>query len=186
MAAVTMALAGTALLGLLYNDYRHIGDQPLPCAAQPNWHADIALVLTGAPRLRRTRPAVSALHAGHVDRVAITGAGNGGDSAILVARQAQQTIGLTPADTVIEDRARSTYQNFQFSCRLPGLADAQSIAISTDRRHLWRAYATARRQCPGRQLCTIAADQPVTEQNRRDEALRLWAYQLLGRAALFP
>ena len=173
------------IAGLAAYDYWHIGTIDHPCAAQRGWHADIALVLSGAPALRRTRQAVAAFKAGHVARVAFTGAGNGGDSARHLARGAERQLGLAREAIVIEDQARSTADNFRLSCRLSALADAHTIAIATDAPHMWRSLKTAEAQCPTRQFCALPAPLPLTDKRRRSETLKLLAYQLSGRADWF-
>ena len=86
MSATLAALAGY--------DYWRIGRSPQPCAATPNWQADAALVLSGAPELRRTRVAVAAWRGDHLARIFISGAGSGGDSAEGLARAAQTRLSV--------------------------------------------------------------------------------------------
>lgn len=177
------AICVVAGLGLY--DYAHIGIIPNPCAAHADWHADAALVLSGAPRLRRTRQAVAAYDAGHVPLVAFSGAGYGGDSAHNLARGAEQQLKLSPGAVVIEDQARSTADNFRFSCRLPALADARTIAVATDGPHMWRSLQTAAAQCPQRQFCALPAPVKLTARRHSGETLKLLVYQLTGRARWF-
>ncbi|WP_348765313.1 YdcF family protein [uncultured Salinisphaera sp.] len=154
---------------------------PAPCAATQ--HGDTtAIVLSGGPDYRRTKRAVGLYEAKQVDRIVFSGAGHGGDSAVRLAREAVR-LGVAQKDVIVERAARSTYENLANSCALPGVREAARLVIVTDQHHSYRAYLTARAQCRQPEICSAPAPVPLTAQRRRSEAMKLFAYQLLGRAA---
>ncbi|WP_198025031.1 YdcF family protein [Salinisphaera hydrothermalis] len=171
------------MLTLAAVDIFRIGNIPASCAqhAEPQ---SVALVLSGAPHYRRTRHAVALYRAGRVAQIVFSGAGSGGDSAQLLARQARE-MNIPPGHIHVEGRARSTYQNFEYSCVLTPIRTAPRVAIVTDRFHAYRAWATARQQCPTLHFCSAPVDNPVTLSRRFNEASKLLGYQLLGRATLW-
>lgn len=179
-------LLATALLGAASLragiDYWRIGSVPVPCAADHATSDSTALVLSGGPDYRRTRRAVALFEAGNVQRIVFSGAGHGGDSAPRLAREARR-LGVPAEHVVVEAEARSTYENFRFSCALPALARAERVAIVTDQHHSYRAFATARAQCAVPRLCSAPVTLATTAERRRSETVKLFAYQLLGRAA---
>lgn len=183
------ALVGLVLvaIGVLAGwDALHIGNDPAPCArGNTDWQADAALVLSGAPHLRRTRVAVAAYRNGHISRIMISGAGSGGDSARAVAAQAERVLDLPHGLIRLENRARSTAQNLAFSCPLLRGLGARRIALVTDDWHMQRAYATAGAECSPLSFCSLPSADPVTPKRRRHETLALLAYQLSGRALWF-
>jgi len=169
------------ICGLGVLAWMRVGLVPAPCNAA-NSPLDIALVLSGGPNYRRTRQAVALYEAGVVERIVFTGAGHGGDSAQRLARKAQR-LGVPEQDMIIENQARSTAENFRNSCALPVLDQAHRIAIVTDQFHAYRAWLTAKRQCTGRHFCSAPVALVLTPGRHFREAEKLWAYQLLGRAA---
>lgn len=169
------------ICGLGVLAWMRVGLVPAPCSAA-NSPLDIALVLSGGPNYRRTRQAVALYEAGIVERIVFTGAGHGGDSAQRLARKAQR-LGVPEQDMIIENQARSTAENFLNSCALQALDDAHFIAIVTDQFHAYRAWLTARRQCAGRRFCSAPVALALTPDRHVSETEKLWAYQLLGRAA---
>lgn len=172
-----------AIVALALADFVSIGRAPAPCAKRTI--ADtVALVLSGGPHYRRTRHAVALYRSGQIDRIAFSGAGNGGDSAHNLAREAHR-LGVPDAHILIDERARSTAQNFQYACALPGLQKAHRVAIVTDRFHIYRARVTAERQCADLRFCSAPVAGPVTNRRRLSETGKLLAYQLLGRADLW-
>ena len=181
--ALTITSAAALVLGIGVLAWLRVGKIPEPCdkAAQP---LDIALVLSGGPDYRRTRRAIDLYNDGAVTRVAFTGAGHGGDSAPRLAREAQ-LLGVPSRDIVVENRARSTAENFRYSCALPALAKANRVAIVTDQFHAYRAWLTAKRQCADRIFCSAPAPLELTHARHVSEARTLVAYQLLRRATLW-
>ncbi|MBS62726.1 YdcF family protein [Salinisphaera sp.] len=141
-----------------------------------------AIVLSGGPDYRRTKRAVGLYQAEQVDRIVFSGAGHGGDSAVRLAREALR-LGVAESDVIVERAARSTYENLANSCELPAVREARRLVIVTDQHHSYRAYLTARAQCQQPEICSAAAPVPLTAKRRRSEAMKLFAYQLLGRAA---
>ncbi|MES1951028.1 hypothetical protein S4A8_09225 [Salinisphaera sp. S4-8] len=179
-----MALALALVIVLLTRatlDYVWIGSVPAPCE-RVKTPATTAIVLSGGPDYRRTRRAVGLFKAGQVDRIVFSGAGHGGDSAVRLAREAAR-LGVPQNRILVERAARSTYENLANSCALAAVRDARRLAIVTDQHHSYRAYLTARAQCAQPEICSAAAPVPLTAQRRRSEAMKLFAYQLLGRAA---
>ncbi|MES1925379.1 YdcF family protein [Salinisphaera sp. T31B1] len=170
------------MLGLALADYLRIGSAPVPCPLEPRGAHTVALVLSGGPAFRRTRHAVALYQGARVTDLLFSGAGHGGDSAPRLAREAVR-LGVPSTDIAIEDNARSTAQNFAFSCALPALSEADRVAIVTDRFHAARAYLTAKRQCPRLAFCSAPAAVPMSRDRRLRETYKLFAYQLLGRAA---
>lgn len=181
--SVILLLAVVAIVGLAFADFVRIGRTPRPCAERTV--ADtIALVLSGAPHYRRTRHAVALYRQQRIDRIAFSGAGSGGDSAHNLAREARR-LGVPDAAILIDEQARSTAQNFQYTCRLSGLRKAHRIAIVTDRFHAYRAWTTAKAECPNIRFCSAAVAGPVPMRRRLNETGKLLIYQLLGHAALW-
>lgn len=182
-AAAGVSAVGLAILllaALAITDYRRVGSAPISCATKMP-EPTVALVLSGGPDFRRTRRAVALYDAESVQALAFSGAGSGGDSAVLLAAEARR-LGVAEDDLIIEDKARSTYQNFRYACAMDALEPFVRIAIVTDRFHGYRAWATARRQCPQRTLCSAPVELPVSTPRRQSETRALLAYQLLGRA----
>jgi uncharacterized SAM-binding protein YcdF (DUF218 family) len=182
-AAVSVSAAGLVVLllaMLAIADYWRVGSAPAACASAMPEPA-VAVVLSGGPDFRRTRRAVALYDAGSVQALAFSGAGSGGDSAVRLAAEARR-LGVPEEHVIVEDKARSTYQNFGYACALDALEPFTRIAIVTDQFHSYRAWATARRQCPQRTLCSAPVELPVSTQRRLAETRALLAYQLLGRA----
>lgn len=171
------------LLVLAAVDLFRIGSIPTPCAGG-TFPQSTALVLSGAPHYRRTRHAVELYRAGRVAQIVFSGAGHGGDSARLLAQQAHR-MHIPRALIHVEGKARSTLQNFEYACVLTPVRTAPRVAIVTDRFHAYRAWATARQQCPTLRFCSAPVDGPITLSRRFNEAGKLLAYQLLGRATLW-
>lgn len=141
---------------------------------------DVALVPSGAPG-RRVRRAAELYRAGGAERVVISGAGFGGDSARVLAKTAT-TAGIPADKIVLELHARSTEANMTRSCTHAELEDVVSVAVVTDRHHLRRAVQTARKQCPRWRVCGVPVDADVTAWGRCREGLKLLWYVLSGRA----
>lgn len=181
--AAVIGLPLIALLALAAVDIVRIGRIPAPCASEAVPQST-ALVLSGAPHYRRTRHAVALYRAGRVAQLVFSGAGSGGDSARLLARQAHR-MNIPSAHIHIEGRARSTAQNFEYACAMKSIRAAPRVAIVTDRFHAYRAWATARQQCPTLHFCSAPVDNPITLSRRLNEAGKLLGYQLLGRATLW-
>ena len=177
----TAAAFAIALLARATLDYVWIGSTPAPCDPVKTVNTT-AIVLSGGPDYRCTRRAVGLFEAGQVDRIVFSGAGHGGDSAVRLAREAVR-LGVPDTNVIVERAARSTYENLANSCALPGVRDAQRLVIVTDQHHSYRAYLTARAQCGQTEICSAPAPVPLTAKRRRSEAMKLFAYQLLGRAA---
>lgn len=180
-ASLTAGLAAACLVcGLGALAWLRVGQTPAPCHA---WDVpvDVALVLSGGPDYRRTRRAVALYKSGRAGRLGFSGAGHGGDSAERLAREARR-LGVPENNIVVEDRARSTVENFRNSCALAALDNADRIAIVTDQFHAYRAWLTAKRQCANRSFCSAPAPLPLTRERHVSEAQKLWAYQLLRRA----
>ncbi len=177
---VTGLVAACLACGLGALAWYRVGQTPAPCPASEA-PADVALVLSGGPDYRRTRRAVALYESGKARRLAFSGAGHGGDSAKRLAREARR-LGVPENDIVVEDRARSTVENFRNSCALAALDNAQQIAIVTDQFHAYRAWLTAKRQCVNRNFCSAPAPLPMTHERHVSETKKLWAYQLMGRA----
>lgn len=178
---VATTAAAVVIGGLGVFAWLRVGLVPAPCN-EADSPLDIALVLSGGPNYRRTRRAVALYETGAVKRIAFSGAGHGGDSAQRLAREARR-LGVPDRDIVIENQARSTAENFRNSCALAALGKASRVAIVTDRFHAYRAWLTAKRQCAGRRFCSAPVALELTHDRHVDETGKLWAYQLLGRAA---
>ena len=179
-----VSVAGVAVLllaGLAVADYLRIGSIPSPCTSEASSES-AAVILSGGPHFRRTRRAVALYHDGLVQKLVFSGAGNGGDSAELLAREAQR-LGVADGALIVENRARSTYQNLRYSCALAALNSTDRLAVVTDQFHSYRAWATARTQCPDVALCSVPVPMPTSHDRRLSESRKLFAYQLLGRAA---
>lgn len=171
------------LAALVVWDATRVGRVPAPCRDQQP-PGTIGLVLSGAPRLRRTRLAVSWYEQGRIARLVFSGAGHGGDSARHLARSAER-LGVSTRNITSETRARSTVENFRYACALPAMHGAARIAIVTDRFHAYRAWQTGRRQCPARQFCTVTVPGDIPSSRRWSETRKLLGYQLLGYARLW-
>ena len=183
--ALALGLMSATLVVLAGYDFWQIGRTPWPCVTGPNWQADAALVLSGAPRLRRTRVAVAAWRDQHLPTIFISGAGAGGDSAEGLARAAQGQLNV-PADVFkIERRATSTADNLAYSCPLLRKAGAKRVALITDSWHMTRAMATARELCAPVSFCSLPNHEPMTPERRRHEAIALFVYQLTSNAVWF-
>lgn len=182
LGAATIGAGAVVVLALGAFDYARIGHVPAPCPTAGSGRPSVTFVPSGGPNYERTRRAVALYQTGRIDRLIFSGAGHGGDSAPRLAREARR-LGVPKTRILVEDRARSTAENFRYGCALAALDDSDRVAIVTHRFHAERAYLTARRQCPAPTFCSASVDHPVTPERRRREALRLWGYQLLGRAA---
>lgn len=181
--AAALLLPTIGLGTLAAADVLRIGQAPLPCT-QHIAPGTTALVLSGAPRYRRTRRAVALYRQGRVARIVFSGAGYGGDSGRRLAREARR-LGIPGQHIGVEDRARSTAQNFRYACALESIRTAPRIAIVTDRFHAYRAWATAKRQCHSLTFCSAPVAGSVSLSRRLSEASKLLAYQLLDRAVLW-
>ncbi|WP_423821969.1 YdcF family protein [Salinisphaera sp. SPP-AMP-43] len=181
--AMAVLLPALGLAALATADILGIGHIPAPCSRHHLAHTT-ALVLSGAPRYRRTQQAIALYRRNEVDRIVFSGAGYGGDSARRLAHEARRR-GIPDTHIDIEDRARSTAQNFRYACALESVSTAPRVAIVTDRFHAYRAWATAQRQCQGLELCSAPVAGSVSLSRRFSEAGKLLAYQLLDRAAFW-
>tara|TARA_B100002049_G_scaffold237333_1_gene228241 strand:+ start:764 stop:1393 length:630 start_codon:yes stop_codon:yes gene_type:complete len=182
---IAVSLATVGLIGLAGLDYWRVGRISHSCQTHAKWQRDAALVLSGAPALRRTRVAVRAWRGGHLPRIFISGAGSGGDNAEGLARQASAELGVPARVFTTERRATSTADNLAFSCPLLRKAGATHVALVTDRWHMARAMASANALCPPVKFCALPADSALTPHHHRQETLALLVYQLTGNAAWF-
>ncbi len=182
---LALVLVSTTLVALAAYDYWRIGRTPRPCMTAPDWQADAALVLSGAPRLRRTRVAVAAWREHHLATIFISGAGAGGDSAEGLAHAAEAQLNVPAQVFKIERRATSTADNLAYSCPLLREAGARRVALVTDSWHTARAMATARALCAPVRFCSLPNHEPMTPERRRHEAMALFVYQLTSNAVWF-
>lgn len=176
MTIAVKAIAAVVALAAV-DSWWHLEDVPRPCDVDPNWSADTALVPSGDPGYR-TRFAVRLYSEERVEKVAISGAGHGGDAAEQLAKLARTLDAEVPL--VLETEARSTEENMANTCALLG---EERVAIVTDRHHARRAYLTALAQCPQWKSCTAPVDVEASLGTRIEEALKVRLYQLTGRAS---
>lgn len=87
---------------------------------------------------RRVEAVANLYNEGHVETIFLTG-GKGSElleSEAAVMQKVAMRLGVDPADIVLEDKARSTWQNLQFTG--PLAADCGTIVGISDRYHLAR------------------------------------------------
>lgn len=88
--------------------------------------------------------------------VVCTGASADGPSEAAVLAGLLRDLGVPADQVVLEERARSTWQNMEFSA--PLVADADVIRVASNSLHAWRARRFLRRQRPDLAARLAAAD----------------------------
>jgi uncharacterized SAM-binding protein YcdF (DUF218 family) len=139
-------------------------------AAQPAVAGDCAVLVLGYPsdadgspnavQLDRVAAGVAAFQRNHCDRLVISGgaAHNASVEAAVMARLATKA-GVAAASVVIEDRAKNTWQNVEFS--LPFLDGFGHLFVASDTLHAFRGRRYLCRQRPG--WCDRVAVAPAYE-----------------------
>ncbi|PIQ76559.1 hypothetical protein COV83_02505, partial [Candidatus Peregrinibacteria bacterium CG11_big_fil_rev_8_21_14_0_20_49_14] len=137
---------------------------------------------------RRVETAVDLYNKGKVKTIFLTG-GKGSEeleSEAAVMQKVAMRMGVDPADIVLEDQARSTWENLQLTA--PLVADCTSIVGISDRYHLARIAFLADMQGWGnfRTLPAKRVPNPLFETRAAfREALGIVYYSLHGLLTLF-
>jgi len=109
--------------------------------------ADAALVASGDVDYLRVRRAAGLYRERAVGWLLLTGAGAGGDSAAAMGALAR-SLGVPQARLVLEDRSRSTRENFAFAAPLIRAHGWRRVAIVTSVSHMARAKWVATKVLP--------------------------------------
>lgn len=146
----------------------------------------VALVPSGDPFELRTRAAARLVLQGRAERLVISGAGHGGDSAEILAETAYG-LGLSPEQVWLEPTATNTYDNIFKSL---ALLDARGVEVSqllivTSDHHAARAGLVAERLRPQLEVFVHRAGGKRSLPMLLREASALTVYRLSRRIDLW-
>ncbi len=147
--------------------------------------ADAALVFSGDVDYLRVNYASALVRDGRLKAILLTGKGVGGDSAEEMRRQAVAA-GVPPDAIVLETESTSTRENVLFAAPLVRQHGWRRIALVTNRSHLARALAAARKAMPGVEWVPApvpdAGPPDRARRLRAEEGLKLLWYKVRGWA----
>jgi uncharacterized SAM-binding protein YcdF (DUF218 family) len=116
-------------------------------------------VPNGDPDFARTRHASVLMRQGYAKWLIVSGQGAGGDSAPLMAAEAQR-LGVPAEHILIEPAATSTAENARYSQPLLAQHRIRKVLIVSSPLHLRRMGLSARKAWPGTVVLTRADDEP--------------------------
>ncbi len=120
--------------------------------------SDAALVLSGDVDYLRLKRAAALYHEGRVRLLVLTGAGIGGDSALLMREFAEHRLGVPALAMVQEERSSTTRENLEFAAPLLRQAGVSRVALVTSSSHMGRALRAARKLVPDLEWVPVPVD----------------------------
>jgi len=120
--------------------------------------SDAAVVLSGDVGYLRLKKAAGLYREGRVHLLVLTGAGIGGDSALVMREFAELRLGVPVRAMVLETRSTTTRENVEFAAPLLRQAGVSRVALVTSSSHMARALRTARRLVPDLEWAPVPVD----------------------------
>jgi uncharacterized SAM-binding protein YcdF (DUF218 family) len=152
-----------------------LGFVPAPHGRTPtSVRADVALVLSGDLDYLRVERAATLYRQDSVRNLLVTGAGAGGDSAVVL-RGVAVAAGVPPDRIFVESDSKTTHENVLFSAPLVRSHGWKRVALVTSLSHMGRAERAARSVMPEVEWIPVPSPDPGTRVTIYRTRLLEWA-----------